>query len=281
MHSVKIKIGMGQLLVEGGEPERNIGRARNMAAEAKALGCDILLLPECLDLAWTHPSCLTEAQPVPGPHSDAMVAIAREHAMHVCCGLVERDGDKIYNTAILIDDHGRLLLKYRKINVLDVAFDMYSIGTSLSVVDTKFGPVGVNICSDNYRDSLDIGSVLGRMGARLILSPSSWTVDYSVTEQTNPYADKWAGPYHTLAELYDLVIVSATSVGTIVGGPYEGKKMVGCSLAVDKNGPLISGGYNEFAGELLVVDVEIPPPGRKGTDVGKHLLSRNACLGFK
>ncbi|PYQ25948.1 MAG: carbon-nitrogen hydrolase family protein, partial [Acidobacteria bacterium] len=61
---------MGQLLVEGGEPERNLQRAAQLVEEAARKQCDIVLLPEVLDLGWTHPSARTEAQPVPGPHSD-------------------------------------------------------------------------------------------------------------------------------------------------------------------------------------------------------------------
>src|SRR5262245_38951195 len=41
---------------------------------------------------------------------------------------------------------------------------------------------------------------------------------------------------HKLASLYDIAIVMTTSVGVIVGGPYEGKKMVGCSFAVNRDG---------------------------------------------
>ena len=60
-----IKIGMGQLLVEGGEPDRNLSRAKLMIEEASKKKCDIILLPECLDLGWTHPSSKIEALPIP------------------------------------------------------------------------------------------------------------------------------------------------------------------------------------------------------------------------
>ncbi len=274
-----MKIAMGQLLVEGGEPERNLDRAAAMIEEAANGNCDLILLPECLDLAWTHPSCLTEAQPIPGPYSDRLVELARQHGIFICAGLTEQDGDRIYNAAVLIDDAGEILLKHRKINVLGVALHMYDIGDRLQVVDTKFGRIGLNICADNYADSLDIGFVLGRMGAQLILSPSSWTVDFSVTEEDDPYADKWSQPFKTLAEMFDLTIVSATSVGTVLGGPYEGKKMVGCSLAVGPDGPLTSGGYNEFAGEIITIDVELTQSPRRGTEVGAYLRSRGVTAG--
>lgn len=271
---------MVQLLVEGGEPERNLDRADALVAEASARGADIVLLPECLDLAWTHPSCLTEAQPIPGPISDRLSGMAQEYGVYICCGLTEYEDGKVYNTALLIDDGGAILHKYRKINVLAVAHDMYAVGQSLGVVDTKFGRIGVNICSDNYDDALDIGFVLARMGAQIILSPSSWTVDYSVTEEQDPYGEKWLKPYRTLAGLFDIVVVNATSVGTIVGGPYEGKKMMGCSLAVGPDGLLAQGDFNEFASDLTMVEFDVPAGAPRGTDFGELLREHNATAGL-
>ncbi|PIQ95651.1 MAG: carbon-nitrogen hydrolase family protein [Nitrospinae bacterium CG11_big_fil_rev_8_21_14_0_20_56_8] len=271
MTRTTMKIGMGQLLVEGGEPERNLERAGEMVVDAAGQGCDLVLLPEALDLAWTHPSAKTESQPIPGPYSDVLCALARDNKVYICAGLTEKDGKRVYNAAVLIDDRGEILLKYRKINVLKVAQDIYSIGRSLAVVETPFGIIGVNICSDNYFDALEIGHTLARMGAQIILSPSSWTVDYSLTEEQVPYGEKWLKPYQSLARLHDLVVVSATAVGVIVGGVYEGKKMVGCSLAVDKNGIIGEGKYNEFAGQLVCVEVRIPPPHPLGTCIGDYL----------
>ena len=269
-----LKIGMGQLLVEGGEPERNLKRAGKMLEDAAEKSCRLVLLPECLDFAWTHPSAKTEAQPIPGPYSDILCKLAKTYNLYLCAGLTERSEDKVYNTAIFISPEGNILLKYRKINVLTVAQDIYSIGQTLSVVKTPFGVVGVNICSDNYIDSLDIGHTLARMGAQIILSPSSWTVDYSIVEGDILYGKKWLKPYQTLAVAHDLVVISATAVGVIVGGVYEGKKMVGCSLAVNKNGIIAEGKYNEFTGQLVITDLTIPQPRALGTAIGESLKMR-------
>lgn len=269
-----LKIGMGQLLVEGGEPERNLKRAGKMLEDAAEKSCRLVLLPECLDFAWTHPSAKTEAQPIPGPYSDILCKLAKTYNLYLCAGLTERSEDKVYNTAIFISPEGNILLKYRKINVLTVAQDIYSIGKTLSVVKTPFGVVGVNICSDNYIDSLDIGHTLARMGAQIILSPSSWTVDYSIVEGDILYGKKWLKPYQTLAVAHDLIVVSATAVGVIVGGVYEGKKMVGCSLAVNKDGIVAEGKYNEFTGQLVIADITIPPPRVLGTAIGESLKMR-------
>ena len=51
-----IKLALGQMLVEGGEPAANLERAVAMIEEAARRGCQIVVLPECLDVGWTHPS---------------------------------------------------------------------------------------------------------------------------------------------------------------------------------------------------------------------------------
>ncbi len=270
---IHLKVGMGQLLVEGGEPERNLKRAVAMIEKAAAQKCDIVLLPECLDLAWTHPSAKSEAQPIPGPYSDILCEQAKKHNIYICAGLTEKDVEKnrVYNAAVFINSSGEIILKYHKINLLLVEQEYYHIGQSMRVVETPFGVIGVNICADNYIDGIVLGHALARMGPQVILSPSSWTVDYSKTEIDDPYGEKWVKPYSILAKFYNLVIIGTTSVGVIVGGPYEGKKSIGCSLAVGAKGIISQGSYNEFAGELVVAEFDVPDRSEKGTAIGEML----------
>ncbi len=269
-----MKLGLAQLLVEGTEPQRNFERAEKLIAQAAEQKCDIVLLPETIDFAWTHPDALKEAQPVPGKFSDVFCALARKYNLWICVGLTEKAESCNYNTSLLINRNGVIIGKHRKINLLTVEFPYYEVGSSLNVYDTEFGKIGLNICADNYLDSLHIGHALARMGAQLILAPSSWTVDFSITEAEDPYRDKWVKPLRTLATLYDLVIASATSVGYIVGGPYEGKKMVGCSLCVGKQGVIAQGMMNEFAGELVVAEFNLPVRTEKGTEIGAMLQQK-------
>jgi predicted amidohydrolase len=274
MNTVRIKIGMAQLLVEGGEPERNLSRAEILVQEAAAKSCDIVILPETIDFAWTHPSVFDEALPIPGKYSDFFCKLAKQYNLFICVGLTERNCDKLYNTAVLINNNGEIILKHSKINLLEVEHPFYEVGHNISVVDTKFGKIGLNICADNYQDALSIGHTIGRMGAQILLSPSSWTVDYSITEEVDPYNDKWEKPLSSLASLFNMLVISTTSVGYIVGGPYEGKKMVGCSIAVDKTGILTKGQFNEFAGELIVVESDVPQKSMKGTQISDFLRSQ-------
>ena len=269
-----MKIGLGQLLVEGGEPDRNLERAVELIEEAARENCDLILLPETLDLAWTHPSAKVEAEPIPGKYSNILCEQAREKKIWICAGLTELLDGKVYNSAILINDAGEILTKYHKINVLDVGQEFYEIGQTLNVVDTPFGKIGVNICADNYIDGIHIGHTLARMGAQLILSPSSWTVDFSITEEDDPYEEKWTKPYTHISGLYGIAIIGTTSVGYIVGGPYEGKKMVGCSLGVVDGQVITQGNFNEFAGELVPLEFDMPSIPEKGTDIGKKLVGQ-------
>lgn len=268
----KIKIGMAQLLVEGGEAERNFERAFKLIDEAKENNCDFVILPETIDFAWTHPRSINECHLIPGKFSDIFCQKAKESGLYICVGLTEKVTEQLrYNSAILINPKGEIILKHRKINLLEVEHPFYEVGQQLQVVDTEFGKIGMNICADNYPEALTIGHALARMGAQIILSPSSWTVDHFITEEDNPYQDKWVKPLFSLASLYDILIVSTTSVGYIVGGPYEGKKMIGCSLAIDKNGIISEGTFNEFAGELKLLETSIPKSTLKGVQYGEML----------
>ncbi len=273
----KIKIAMGQLLVEGGEPDRNLRRAEKMITEAAQKKADLILLPETIDFAWTHPSLKNEGLPIPGKFSNFFTSLAEKNNIHICVGLTEKVDGGFFNTALLIDRSGKIILKHRKINLLDVEQPFYKVGSKLEVKNTELGKVGLNICADNYKNSTHIGKTLGHMGADIILSPSAWTVDHYITEADNPYKDKWEAPLKYIAEMFEIPVISVTSVGYIVGGPYEGKKQIGCSLAVDENGIIEKSEFNEFAGNLSIIDVQLNKRNEKGTDLLKKIEEK----GFK
>lgn len=270
----QIKLAMGQLLVEGGEPERNLDRAKKMIVKAKESGADIIVLPETIDFAWTHPSAFDEALPIPGPYSNRFCNWAKEFGIYICVGLTERRPDKkLFNTALLINDKGEILIKYHKINLIEVEQPYYEVGDLLQVVDSPWGKIGINICADNYRESVHIGKTLGAMGARIILSPSSWTVSHGISEIDDPYQDKWVTPLSYIASMYESLVISTTSVGYIVGGPYEGKKMIGCSLAVSDKGIIAQGQFNEFAGEVIYLETNIPQQNVVGSLLNEKILA--------
>jgi predicted amidohydrolase len=268
-------VGMGQILVEGGAVTENLDRAVAMIRQAAEKGCRLVLLPECLDCGWTHPESPRLARPVPGPYSDILEKAARANNIYVVAGLTEKAGGDIYNAAVLISPGEGILLKHRKINELTIAHDIYSIGDRLGVAHTSLGTIGVNICADNFPDSLVLGHSLARMGAQIILSPSAWAVDADHDNRKNPYGAMWRESYSKLATLYDLAVIGVSNVGWMNAGVWKGRKCIGCSMAVGPGGKALADcPYGESAEILGIAKVELVPRKVKGTAISKMLKEK-------
>lgn len=277
---MKYRVGMGQILVEGGRPEANLRRAVDAIRAAAERGCRLVVLPECLDLGWADPSARTLAVPIPGAHTETLARAARECGVYVAAGLVERAGTRLYNSAVLLSLSGDILLHHRKINELDVGLDLYSVGDRLGVAETELGTIGLSICADNFVSSLAIAHVLARMGAQLLVSPSAWAVvaNHDNTNHDNTgerYGKRWRDSYTELARLYDMPTIGVSNVGPITGGRWAGRKCIGCSLAIGPDGAiLVEGPYGESAEALLCAEVELRPSIARGTDFAARLAER-------
>ena len=134
---------------------------------------------------------------------------AQAHRVFVAAGLAERAGEKYYNAAVLLSPAGKILLHHRKINELDIAHDLYSIGDRLGVAETELGTFGLDICADNFKASQAIAHVLARMGAQVLLSPSAWAMPADHDQAKEPYHGfgTWTKSYAELAKLYDMYII--------------------------------------------------------------------------
>src|SRR5574340_10468 len=268
-------IAMAQILVEGGAPEANLARAETAIAEAARQGCDIVLLPECLDAGWTHPAAREIACPVPGPTFERLAEAARRAGVYIAAGLTERDGPRIYNAAVLIGPGGELLLKHRKLNELEIAHDLYGLGDRLGVAHTPLGTIGLDICADNFPDSLVFAHALARMGCQLLLSPCAWAVDADHDNAREPYGGLWLSAYQPVARLYGMSVIGVSNVGWLRAGPWAGRKCIGCSLAVGPDGEILAQGpYGERAESLVRVDVALRTPLARGTGFAPALRER-------
>lgn len=99
-----------------------------------------------------HLLLMERAPTVPGPLTDAVAAAAREAGMVVVLGVNERDHGSLYNTQLIFDADGRLLLKRRKITPTYHERMVWGQGdgSGLTVVDTRVGRVGALACWEHY-----------------------------------------------------------------------------------------------------------------------------------
>ena len=246
-----------QMLVVGGEREANLQRAVELIDAGAAQGADLVVLPEAADLGWTHPSARTRAEPIPrGDSFQRLASAARANGVYVCAGLIERDETKIYNSAVLIDRRGELVLLHRKINELDIARDLYAIGDRLRVAETELGRLGLHICADGFADGQTLSRSLGEMGADVILSPGAWAVDADHDNEQEPYGQIWRDSYIPVAREFSVWMIGVSNVGWLEEGPWAGKKCIGSSLVIDPNGSeVVCGPYGHDAEAIVFLDI--------------------------
>jgi predicted amidohydrolase len=250
---------MAQMLVVPGAIDDNLGRAVAMIEEAARTRCDVVVLPECLDLGWTFPGARELAQPIPGPASSRLSHAAASAGITVVAGLTERDGNRLFNSAVLIGPDGAFLTRHRKINELDFARELYSAGTSLHVVPTTLGIIGVTICADNAYPTLALGRALAAMGAQILLSPCAWAVPPGFDNGVRAYGDEWVTAYGALARETGMPVVGVSNVGPVVGGEWDGWACIGASLAVGSDGEVIvQAPFGEAAEALVTVEIPLP-----------------------
>ncbi|MBL9213329.1 MAG: carbon-nitrogen hydrolase family protein [Opitutaceae bacterium] len=258
------KLALAQMRVEGGAKEANLARAATFVADAASAGAQVVLLPETLNLGWTHASARTAQEEIPGGEtSEWLRALAQRHGVYLCAGLVESAGDLRFNAAVLFDPQGRLLLHHRKLNELDIAHALYANGDRLGVAHTPLGTLGVMICADAFARGHVVSRTLGLMGAQIILSPCAWAVPADHDNARLPYGWRWLESYCPVARDFQLWIAGCSNVGWINDGPWRGRKCIGNSLVVNPRGePVLHGPHGVDAEALLLIDVALEPHAR-------------------
>jgi len=171
-----IRLALAQMDVPVGQPEANLARSRDFAAQAREAGADLMLLPEL----WFHGYDLERAGEWAAPLGEGgfahMAALAREFGLYVAGSLLERHADGVSNTAVLYAPDGALLGSYRKIHLFRLMQEhrYLSPGDRATLCPTPWGPVGLGICYDLRFPELFRAMALA--GAVLFLVPAQWPV---------------------------------------------------------------------------------------------------------
>jgi predicted amidohydrolase len=154
--------------------EGNLRAAERLLERASAVRPDVVCLPEtfaALDVPADSAADL--AEPVPGPITARLGAAARRHGTYIVCPVYERDGDRVFNAAVLLDRRGDVAGVYRKIHpTLGELERDVTPGGRVAVFETDFGRVAALICFDVMFPAR--WQEAKRLGAEVIFWPSAY-----------------------------------------------------------------------------------------------------------
>ena len=186
---VRIGVIQNRIVASTSEPvevqfEALVQRTETIIHAAGKLGVNVLGLQE----AWTMPFafCTREqhpwlefAEPVDGPSTQRLAALARRYNMVIVSPILERDeahGDTIHNTAVVIGNRGNIIGSHRKNHIPRVGdfneSTYYMEGNDgHPVFETEFGRVAVNICYGRHHPLNWL--MFGINGAEIVFNPSA------------------------------------------------------------------------------------------------------------
>ena len=145
--------------------------ARTLAAAA-AGGARMAVFPELFLPGYNYPDQAEMAQPLGGAWCARLAALARAAGCGLVVGLAERDGARLYNTAVAYDASGALLASYRKVQLYGPRENaIFTPGDRLCSFDLAGRRVGLLICYD-IEFAPHVRALAGR-GAEVILCPTA------------------------------------------------------------------------------------------------------------
>ena len=176
-----------------GTTEANLARIGQRVAEAAGNGAKLVLLQELHNGAYfcQHQDvCEFEhAEPIPGPSTERLGALAKQHGVVIVGSLFERRGAGLYhNTAVVLERDGSLAGKYRKMHIPDdpgfnEKFYFTPGDMGFTPIDTSVGRLGVLVCWDQWYP--EAARLMALAGAELLLYPTAigWDPDDDQAEK--------------------------------------------------------------------------------------------------
>jgi 5-aminopentanamidase len=238
-----MRVAVAQIDPKLAEKERNLDACLARLDEAAGQGAELLVLPECAIPGYMYDSAeeaLPYAEEIPGPSTEALEGACRRLGTHAVCGLIERDGDRLHNTAVFVGPQG-LVGSYRKTHLPFLGVDRFvTPGDELSVWDTPLGRIGIEICYDLRFP--EVTRTLALRGADIVCHPTNFPIAARVQTEVITVAR---------AAENRIFLLTANRCGQERWAEFCGRSQI-----VDPYGVRLA--ETDVAGEaLLVADVEI------------------------
>ncbi len=151
-----------------------------MGELAAGKGAQIICFQELFNTNW-FPKDIDEknfllAEELNGPTLRAMKGLAKEKKVVLICPFFERDGDKYFNTAAVIDQEGEIVGTYRKVHIPQIPLweeraYFATGGKGFPVFDLGLAKIGIQICWDNFFP--EGTRALALQGAQIVFAPTA------------------------------------------------------------------------------------------------------------
>ncbi len=225
-----MKAGFLQFRPELGNRDRNIAKIKSLLPDAKDAG--LLVLPELANSGYNFLSkehAFENAEEVSkSVFVDFLIEESGKYNLNIVAGMNECEGDKLYNSAVLISPEG-LAGKYRKIHLFWNEKDIFEKGDlGLPVFDLGYCKTGILICFDWIFP--EVWRILALKGADVICHPSNLVLPYA--QQAVPVQGMINRTFNITANRYGTERGVTFSGKSIISDPF-GKTIV--TAAPDKD----------------------------------------------
>jgi predicted amidohydrolase len=168
-----LRIAAAQFQTRNGDKEYNLSRMEALTSDAADKGADVVSFHELCVTSYSFLRHLKReeltalAEEIPeGESVRKMVSIAGKYGITLLGGLVEREGDRMFNTYVCVNEEG-VLARYRKLHPFISAH--LSPGDSYEIFDLAGWKCGILICYDN--NVIENVRATTLLGAQLIFMP--------------------------------------------------------------------------------------------------------------
>ncbi|WAC74605.1 nitrilase family protein [Roseateles sp. SL47] len=220
-----LKVAAVQMEPRIGQVADNVARSVRFIEQAAAQGASVVVLPELANTGYVFSSrdeafALGESA-TEGPTTRAWQAVAARLGLHLVAGLTERDGDRLYNTAVVMGPRG-LIGRYRKLHLWGDEHLFFEPGNlGLPVFHTEVGRLSAVICYDGWFP--EVYRLLAMQGADLVCMPTNWVPMPQQPAHMPAMANTLA---MAAAHSNGMAVVCANRVGTERGQPFIGQSLI-------------------------------------------------------
>jgi N-carbamoylputrescine amidase len=252
-----VKIASVQMEPVVGNKEDNVRRSLELIEKAAAQGARLIVLPELCNSGYVFDSreeAFALAEEVPqGPTCKAWMDVARRHGLHLVAGISERDGQALYNAAVLIGPSG-YVGTFRKVHLWaaeNLFFEPGNLG--FPVFKTPLGRIGVFICYDGwFPESYRLCAL---QGADIVCIPTNWVPVPGQDEKREAMANILC---MAAAHANSMFVAAADRVGVERGQPF-----IGQSVIVSYTGWPIAGPASPDSEEIIYAEANLADARRK------------------